>query len=587
MSDRFVKNVNKPIKKLAEKRKQISKQPAQNTTQSVLKAAQVSGLAMTQAMYWLFKYILLTNKPLRMIEDKLEYIDIKNKSGKRNPIKALHRRFPNVSVHLWYYMILAAATYGTANTVFSDRDGLQDKQESVVDEVIRSLPVLDADAADFIQQALDAYWNDIGIGLTELETYRATPKRHGGESRMTNGLGSTWTYTRTAQGAIVQSANEIGKTATNSKQENYEQVKLHLEKETLPSLRNALRGRDKIDGRQSVALVYAGYQRPSDMKHIAARIQDATTQQDIADAFQYTGNMSSKWKEGTLKRRWICAAYAVGAINSDDLKNMCRDAFSRVELNNILRNGHFLLDAQTVKYVLSRVNGNNTVAEFLSDFELGRQILNNVRPEERVLILQTVSDPKIEKSMKLLNQAEDNYAAKQYKQAAQLYEQAIAIDPDNMEAYSSLALVYKKLGDENSSVDYYQKTADVVRQCNGRMNANKSLLFDHVVKAATYYNAGQAREAMADLYKQQGNLSEARKNYTMAQKNYENALLNIQKVEGYDSREAIYQAAFDKMKKLGSKKLSFNGAQEKLNLAENRNASKQIIDYERLDERHG
>lgn len=570
MSDRFVEKVNVPIKKLVRARKKAMAKPTENKKQKAAKVAKVAGLGATQTLYWLLKYTLLTNGALRWGEDKLENMELATdkaksklnekgkveffdkKTGERvknNKFKAFQRRYPNFSAHVWYYILLAAMTYGGIQLIDEVPQEIKKiiKEKTIDDANKFELP--DPASNDYVKQALDAYWNDIAIGLTELETYRATPKTHAGESRKTNGLGVTWHYTRGANGKLVQTANGAN-TPSYDKDTNYEQVRMHLEKETLRSLRNAVKGKDKINERHSVALVYAGYQRPADMAQIASGIQNAKTQQQVADAFQYTGKMSSKWKEGTLKRRWVCAAYAVGAINSDDLKKMHRDAFSRVELNNIMRNGHFLLDIETVKYVLSRTNKNETVENFLADFEMGRQILQNARPEDRVLIVQTVADPKIEKSMKLANQAEDSYKNKQYVKAAESYEQAIKIDPDNMEAYSSLALTYKKLGDSLTSIQYYEKSLDVVVKCNARMNANRALLFDHAVKAATYYNAGTAREAMAEIYKSQGDKEKMEFNYKKAQGNYESALYNIQQIEGYGAREDIYKESIQRMKKV-------------------------------------
>jgi tetratricopeptide (TPR) repeat protein len=122
MSDKFVENVNKPIQKFAVARKRVNN-----------KAASV-GLAAVQSLYWLFKYTLLTNAPLRRLEDRLEYIDIKNKDGKNNKFKAFNRRYPSLSAHMYYYMILASMIGG-----IKIADNISSEKEDVKKEI--SIPV--------------------------------------------------------------------------------------------------------------------------------------------------------------------------------------------------------------------------------------------------------------------------------------------------------------------------------------------------------------------------------------------------------------------------------------------------------------
>jgi len=337
-----------------------------------------------------------------------------------------------------------------------------------------------------------------------------------------------WTYRGGWVGLIAQPAKNP-KTPARTFDQNYEQVRMHLEYETLPKLARIARDTN-VDERLAVALIYAGYQRLSDMSGIAQRASTAQTPQQVADAFQYFHNMPKKYKYGSLKRRWVCAAYAVGAITADDLLKMSRDAFSALEVNNIYRNGHFLLGAETVKFVLSRTNKNESVETFLAGFPAGQKILGG--KEQKVfepflnLAMDVVADAGIEKSMRSLNGGEQLMRQKKYADAVRAFQQAIDQDPDNMQAYSDLAFAYKKLGDQNKSVDYYEKAAATVVQCNRRMNANKSLLFDYTVKATSYYNAGTAREEMAKIYMAGSQKKLARENYAKALKNYQNALYN-------------------------------------------------------------
>ncbi|MBQ2017511.1 MAG: hypothetical protein II208_03240, partial [Alphaproteobacteria bacterium] len=97
------------------------------------------------------------------------------------------------------------------------------------------------------------------------------------------------------------------------------------------------------------------------------------------------------------------------------------------------------------------------------------------------------------------------------------------------------------------SINYYEKCIAVVKKGNVRMNANKSLLLDRAVKASSYYNAGQAREEMAKIYKKKGNISEAKRNYRLAIKNYETALENAKIGDLGTTRQQSYQDAIDRV----------------------------------------
>jgi hypothetical protein len=128
-----------------------------------------------------------------------------------------------------------------------------------------------------------------------------------------------------------------------------------------------------------IALIMAGYQRPADMQYIAEKISKAKNNQEIADAFLvYRG--AEKWKDGTLRRRWWCAAYAIGVISTEDFLNLSRDAFSFININRVMQNGHFITSDDVVKYALTvaKTGHKSTVKGFLNSFEEGRQILKSV-----------------------------------------------------------------------------------------------------------------------------------------------------------------------------------------------------------------
>ncbi len=501
-------------------------------------------------LMWMTKYALWDNHVTRGLEKKFANMSVgKNSTGGDKKFSSFVKRNPNLSGHVLYYTMLAMLAYGADRVHDDEHDGAVNSTEITTDAhaVPSTQPKIMTDAD--VKKMLDTHWYEIAVGLTELETYRATPVVHRGERRPTNGLGVTWTYRRGADGRITQTANN-SKTPARTFDQNYEQVRMHLEFETLPKLARIARDTN-VDERMAVALIYAGYQRLSDMSGIAQRASTAQTPQQVADAFQYFHNMPKKYKYGSLKRRWVCAAYAVGAITADDLLKMSRDAFSALEVNNIYRNGHFLLGAETVKFVLSRTNKNESVETFLAGFPAGQKILGG--KQQKVfepffnLAMDVVADAGIEKSMRSLNGGEQLMRQKKYADAVRAFQQAIDQDPDNMQAYSDLAFAYKKLGDQNKSVDYYEKAAATVVQCNRRMNANKSLLFDYTVKATSYYNAGTAREEMAKIYMAGSQKKLARENYAKALKNYQNALYNCQQADDNNPAVRIYNDAIERV----------------------------------------
>ena len=518
-----------------------------------LKLSGVSLLWLTEKIMRAMNGVMVDNTVLRGVEQKF--------ANKKND--GFAKNHPAVMSYLMYYAIMLMTVLG-GRAVYNalDKDDSQtDKKEQQADtkktneEITETMQMVDPADADFVERALQEYWAEISIGLTELETYRAVSKRHGTEKRETNGLGCTWHYKYDSSGKLRRYPNRLGDTKKWSKDTNYEQCKYHLLYETLPYLRGAIKNKDNINARLSVALVWAGYQRPADMDGIAKRISVAKTRQQVADAFAYS-SVSSKWREGTLKRRWWCAAYAVGAISIQDFLELSRDGFSRINLNNVYRNGHFKLGAETVKYALARAKGGNKsgVKTFLEDFEEGRNILAQIKTGQNNHVVITIEQEEIaeqgvniEESMGRLNKADKLLGAGNYEEATKLYLEAIEIDADNMEAYSSLALTYKKLGDKNKSIEYYEKCIQTVKQGNARMNANKSLLLDRAVKAASYYNAGAAREGMAKIYKAQGNMGLAQKNFRAAIKNYQTALENADMGEISETHKQTYKKAINRV----------------------------------------
>ena len=577
--------------------------------------AKLSGIS----LLWMLEYLVRTlnvlvvdNRVLRGMEGK--FAAVKEKKPGKSKWSKLWRKIQKISKnnpwfmsYVLYYLMLAGITVGgvTGVQAITDKDEdkakqkieaievdneqiVQPREEEQVQEDVeedQAVPekariqssdfiqvhqsvehinvTFDARVVDpnlpkpkYVEAALETYWPEIAVGLTELETYRETSVRHGRESRETNGLGNTWHYYYDAGGELHQYPNKLGETKRWSKDKNYNQCQRHLLFETLPKLREVSRGKSNIGAQQAVALVLVGYQRTADMQGIANRISSATTVQQVADAFSYYQG-ASQWREGTLKRRWICAAYAVGAISAHDLLSMDRDAFSVVNINSVYRNGHFLLGDQTVRYVLGRTRSSTeSVGNFLGGFASGREILAEITDVSGLPGFSMYTDEQqqqqmriVEASMKLMNDGDAAFKKGRYADAASLYKQAIDADPDNMQAYSSLAFAYKKLGDKHKSVSYYKMSAQAVVDGNARMNSNKSLLLDRDIKASSYYNAGTAREEIGKIYEEQGKRAEAIKGYEKALQNYKTALENAEMAELSKVRKDQYQQAISRVQK--------------------------------------
>lgn len=539
---------DKAIDTLKNARLSLQKKKGKNVLGKTVKVTGVSALWLSEYLIRFVDTFFINNVALRSSESFI----------KKNPW---------VISYLAYFAVLfggGVAIKGALEKFFVKDSEEDDKIEKIIIKPKKTISYIPPETPDFINEALKEYWSEIAVGLTELETYRAAPKRHGKEIRYTNGLGSTWYYVFNDKGQLLQKPNTKN-IPERSKEENYDQVKFHLQYETLKYLRNATVGKNNMNERYAIALVLAGYQIPSDMKHIAAGIEKAKTKQEVADAFMYVGNQSKKWEDGTLKRRWICAAYALNLINSADLLKMNRDCFSRVELNSIVRNGHFLLGPETVKYVLSMTNDNSTVEKFLSDFSGGKYILADVHDlkQERTIDIEVFNqqDKNIEKSIAFVNSGNKSFRRKNYEEAKNAYIKAIEIDPDNMDAYTLLAETYNELGKINNSIEYFEKVAQTVVKCNARMNDNKALLYDRDVKGETYYTAGLARQAMADLYMKANNKELAQKNYRLAKKNFETAIYNCEHGSLNANTLKKYKTALDAVDiKTRNKTLAFNSA---------------------------
>ena len=435
--------------------------------------------------------------------------------------------------------------------------------ESKISDDVKTPNVVTYDISDvnFADDFLDDNWDDIVVSLLEFETWRDKAKLHSGESRYTYGPGVTWVYIKNKNGKIVQHAcvgDYVQRASNFSVEQKLQQVRYHCGHETLPGIKRQLAkyGFTNITDQQALGLFVVAYQLPGSLsdnyknkkfisKGIVHKLSDAESNiQKQVDAFIAGTEVPEKWRTGTNKRRWWCAMIYMGYITTDDLINLDRDAFTSININTILKNGHFVYDAATIEYVLAHANNpnRNSVKDFMKERNISMN--KNFSKHQKNNLNNDAANP----SMKKTNEGLKAFKAKNYNLAISCYQKAIALDANNMEAYSSLALSYKKLGDQTHSIADYKKAVETVKACNAQMNRNRNLLHDPEVKASTYYNAGLAREEMAKLYEKDNNIEQAIENYNKAKQNFETAYANAEEFNSSE-RMTIYKQAQQRVEK--------------------------------------
>lgn len=440
----------------------------------------------------------------------------------------------------------------------NDEETIEDNDNGKNDDIgIKPNKTYDLTQPDFINNFVEENWTEIVISVLEMETYRLTPKLQPGESRYTYGPGLTWVYTRDKTGNIVQhpcTGEWKTKADKFTVEDHFKQLKMHLlyKTECMHQIKNKAiaNGLDKLTKEQIMGLLIAAYQLPADASPIIKNIAAAGNNvQKQIDAFQYYKG-KSKWKNGTLKRRWWCAMYYIGKINANDLYKLNRDAFAEANINTLLSRGHYKKDAATIKYALALTRNTSTVEEFIKKYNIldGEIKIDNSKPKP--IESEEIDDP----SMAEMILGLEAYKSADYNSAIKHYKKAMEINPDNIEAYSSLSVSYKKQGDKymnaknwDSAKDCYEKCCRAVKDGAARVNANReSLQEDLTIKSSLYYNAGQARDALGDIYKYKNDYGTAIRNYDLASKNYQTAIDNATMMEMDDNVISIYQNAKSK-----------------------------------------
>ena len=505
--------------------------------------------------------LLADNKILDFMKEKHATKKVKkNKEGKDKKLSNFTKNNPRVAAYLTWYLMLLTAIGGVGGVANKDKiadtvkskiekiKGGKDKSED--DDTIYLDKTYSVQDASFRQNVVNENWSEIVVGLLEFETYRgANPKKQSGESRYTYGPGITWVYENGKQNAC--NGVYVDKVKNFSEEEIWNQARQHclFSTEVLGIAQTYLKkeGFETVTDQQIVGLLFAGYQTPASLRGIISKLKQAgNNTQKIVDAFIAGEEVNVKWRKGTNKRRWWCAMYYIGKISAVDFLSMDRDAFSKIEdINTIMRNGHFVYDDSTIEYALNCKNKNTgTVHEFivahsaLSDIEqnLGKTVKHKDRKKQDV-------NPSMEQMLLALNA----YEAKDYDKAIVLYKKAIKLDKHNMEAYSSLALSYKKRGDITHSMDDYNQSLKMVRKHDRLVKSDKHYIYDAEVESSIRFNAGLAYEEIAKLEISSGDIKSAQKSYQKAKENFEKAL-SIAQESGNEGRAKTYENAVNRIK---------------------------------------
>ena len=357
-------------------------------------ATKMSGLGALWLLEYLtriFKTLAIDNKLLTLMDKGVvksaNAIEQKKnkKTGKpigEKPITKFAKKHPWVASYLMYYMLVAGMTLGGSAIITSqmnnknkdDEKQPKKEQKKIQEETVGILDKIDKEKYAEQLKVLDEIWPEIAAMITYLETYHDVSVVQSGEGRATSGFGMTWEWYVNENGVLKQ--REMISGVSHDKSYNLEQVRAHLIGETLQKLNIK-----DFSKKELVALAAAGYQRRVDITGIAKRIKTAKNNQEVADAFMYYGG-KQKWKNGTLVRRWWCAAYALGKVSDKEILKLPRDSSSKIALSKVRKDNHFVLNDDVVDYAKKTAEAkgsNSTVEEFLIDFKEGKKVVSNLK----------------------------------------------------------------------------------------------------------------------------------------------------------------------------------------------------------------
>lgn len=365
------------------------------------KTGRITGLGLIDLSWFLFCLMKFTAKDTRnglnfvfldnAILDKLEKEKRKTKIGNADNVfkkffKNLQKSHPTAAarMHLWMlYALFAGLTVSGIKIVKNKDDIKKDVKERYTKpkeiKQIKEKPFeYNPKDINFTENFIDDYWEEIVIGLLELETYFETPKLQSNEKRYTFGVGLTWFYENGEQQPCV--GKYVNMAANCTDKEIWNQINQHCKnkKECMGIMRKRLNkyGFTKISQQQIQGLFFAGYQGPANLNGIIYKLQKAgDNTQKIVDSFLPGNSIATTWRNGTIKRRWWCAMLYIGKITVADFVNMDRDAFSQVKVNKIMKDGHFLFDDETIQYALSMTNPSKGTVK---DFIISRHVLDDI-----------------------------------------------------------------------------------------------------------------------------------------------------------------------------------------------------------------
>jgi tetratricopeptide (TPR) repeat protein len=322
-----------------------------------------------------------------------------------------------------------------------------------------------------------------------------------------------------------------------------EQFRLHLRFETFKSLKSAINGKNNINHQQIMGLLMLGYQLPGKMASIATRLNNAANNQQIMDAFKHNLPENPLWREGTLKRRWWCGAYATGLITVEDLLTLKKDAFSKISLTKVatgikkntkgevLSIEHFKFDSTTVQYALNtaRTKGNNPIVrDVLNQTAGGRAVIKAVESGTQIDFIIAKSNFDQTDYAKAVT----SFRSGDYESAAAGFKKLLETNPNDALLWNDLAASYNNLG-----------KYDLALECTGKIFKE---IRDRSQYAAAYYNAGVARENL-------GQYESALENYKHAKKNgnksldVDTAIARVQKIMAKSAKMRAYNSGTQKV----------------------------------------
>ncbi len=400
------------------------------------RVAGLGGIDLTWFLFCLMKYaakdtknglnVALLNNAIidKWEENKKNIKDKKDDSEFQKFFKNLQKSHPRAAsrLQLWMVYALMALGIGGGKVAYDNKEEIKqvvkewtfgkENKEGKQKETKIIDPVYDVSNSKFKEHFIDKNWFDIVVSLLEFETWHEVPKKQSKEKRQTYGPGLTWVYLDGKQ-QPCKGKKYINMVANFDEEQIWNQVNQHClyPGECFSVMQSEFKKYNFFEVKRSqiLGLFIAGYQIPSRLKDgvvkvkngrrkkvplaytgIVHRLKDAGDDtQKIVDSFMAGKEVEELWRDGTNKRRWWCAMYYIGKIGTEDLLSMDMDAFSKVHIDTIVKDGHFVFDDETIQYALSqKMEKNGTVQEFIdAHFVLkdkGMIVKNNKKKQENL-----------------------------------------------------------------------------------------------------------------------------------------------------------------------------------------------------------